>query len=254
MLQMSRQRVHSLQSGTGRREHDGRVICCAKRRGGSAGGGGGATTTGRKELVSVRREGKTCDAVKDYKMNTAMPCRDTVPASAPTKEAERLSTVLLQRTNARMEFIGPSCVGATGARRVNERGRAMRLAEYGGGRGGGRGRGGGGDGGGGGGGKPGRGDGRDGHALLVALFAILPGILCAGLSMAVFTVHCRVRHSYIHISSLMSCVVTTTSSAYHTPDDVLPLVEREREREREKERGASDMRTLYDDSVFAFIH
>ena len=148
-----------------------------------------------------------CDAVKDVEMKTSMPCRDTVPALAPSKEAERLSTVLLPRA---MEFIGPTCVGATGARRVGERGRAMRLTEYGGGRGGGRGRGGGGDGGGGGGGKPGRGDGRDGHALLVALFAILPGILCAGISMAVFTVHCRVRYEYIHVSSLMSCVITIT--------------------------------------------
>lgn len=114
----------------------------------------------------------------------------TTPSISPLRTA---SPSL--RRGLSLEYVGPGMLAPSTRQSKNKR---NTLELYNGGGGGNGRRGDGGEGGGGGGGNGGSSDNNDaGHALLVALFAILPGLLCAGFSMFVFTIHCRVSmHSH----------------------------------------------------------
>lgn len=132
---------------------------------------------------------------------SSQPFADSNPSTTTTTPATptsplRTASPTLRRELRQMsvEYVGPGMISPTHSR--NRNARDMLELYNGGGSGNGR-RGDGGEGGGGGGGGGNNSDNNDaGHALLVALFAILPGLLCAGFSMFVFTIHCRVRARY----------------------------------------------------------
>lgn len=116
------------------------------------------------------------------------------PLESQPQETEhrttRLNPASLRHMHSSVEFIGPSFFDPTGTLKTRKKEHRPELNNGGGGGRGGRGNGGdGGGGGGGGGGSEGKDDAV--HALLVAFFAILPGLLCAAFSMFVFSVHCK---------------------------------------------------------------